>query len=146
MFSLFKSSSRKPNPKDPDSRTHIERLEEKAARADTLERELLGLRQEMAAMELKKRQDKEKALAWDRLHLSVSMTTNNLPASEYNHLTCQALDRTALKWAHALDRAGLPADGLIWYLEASISYTATLMTEVNDNRTRAPDDQTETTQ
>ena len=145
MFSLFKSSSRQPKTKDPDTRTHLQRLEEKAVRADSLERELLGVRQEMAALELKKRQDKEKALAWDRLHLSVSMTTNNLPATEYNHLTCQALDRTALKWARALDRAGLPADGLIWYLEASTSHAATLMTEVNESRGRARSDQAEPT-
>lgn len=141
MFGLFKSSSGQSKPKD--TRSHIQRLEEKAARADVLERELLGLRQEMAATELRKRQDKEKALAWDRLHLSVSMTTNNLSATEYNHLTCQALDRTALKWATALDRSGVPADGLIWYLEASANYTAALMTEVNESRSRTSSDQTE---
>ncbi|TGG89985.1 hypothetical protein E4656_19810 [Natronospirillum operosum] len=144
MFGLFKSSSGQSKPKD--TRSHIQRLEEKAARADVLERELLGLRQEMAATELRKRQDKEKALAWDRLHLSVSMRITSLPASEYNHLTCQSLDRAALNWATALDRAGLPADGLIWYLEAANNYKATLQAEVNEGRTSTSGHQPEPTQ
>lgn len=134
MLALVKPSRRESTPTQKEAKTRIQYLEEKASRVDRLERELLSARQDLAALKLKQRQNDEKAKAWDRLVMSVSMSMQDLPVTEFNNRTRHALQQTALNWAAALDRAGVPACGLRWFLQAANDYSVRLFTHVNESR------------
>lgn len=134
MLALVKPTARRTTPTQKEAQIRIQALEDKAARSDRLERELLSVRQELAALKLKQKQNDEKAKAWDRLVLSVSMSMQDLPVTEYNNRTRHVLQQTALNWTAALERAGIPANGLRWLLQATNEYSVRLLTHVNESR------------
>lgn len=134
MLSLIWPAERQTTPTQAEAMTRVQALEVKAARADRLERELLSARQELASIKLRQRQNDEKANAWDRLMMSVSMTLQDLPVTEYNNQTRHILQKTVLNWVDALDRAGVPAGGLRWFLNASNEHAVRVLTHVNESR------------